>query len=142
MVSEFTGKIPIPYQPFVRLAKQSSLIKNNPDAYTKLIDKDLKLTLQKHVAEYEFADASLGFFNSQMEDFIAPLRVKYHKNIPGYSEATSVEEFSFMCENNELLGIVSLMKENAKSSIRNVDRFITSNTELSNSLRNYLSKQQ
>lgn len=138
IISKFDGPIDIPYQPFIRLAKQSSLIKNNPEAYNSLINKDLKLVLQNHIAEYEFAKSALEFFNTQIEEYITPIRVKYYPSIPNLYDVKSVEEFSFMCGNNETLGVIQLMKQNAKGCLRNVNRFMNSNQELSNALRQYL----
>ena len=141
IVSQFNGHIDLPYQPFIRLAKQSSLIKNNPEAYNNLIDKNLKIVLQKHISEYEFANSGLQFFNAQIDEYYTPLRVKYYPKPPDYAAATSVEEFYFMCENNETLGVIQLMKNNAIAAIRNTERFMTSNLELSNSLKRFLKTQ-
>ena len=62
--------------------------------------------------------------------------------MPDILDVISIEQFSFMCNDEESLGVVSLTRQNAKNSIRNVDRFLISNMELSIALRNYLKNKQ
>ena len=138
IISQFKDSISVAYQPFVRLDRQSSLIKNNPEAYNNLINEDLKLELQNHIAQYEFAKVTLDFYSAQIKQYITPLRIKHYPLMPNYASAKSVEDFSFMCDNNEILGVIELMKQNAKSSILNVKRFVASNLKLSKALRQYL----
>jgi hypothetical protein len=138
MINQLKKPIDASHQPFIKLARQSSLIKNNPDAYNSLIEKDLKLSLQNHIAEYEYANTSLLFYNTQIDKYLTPLRIKHYPNMPNYREVESVEEFSFICKDIESLAIIELMKQKANSSIRNVNRFLTSNYKLSNLLKQFI----
>ena len=128
-------------QPFIRLGNQSNLLKNNPDAYSRITNPELKRSLQKHTAQYEFAQKSLAFFNSQIEDYIAPLRVKYYPVMPKALEVKSISQFSFICDNQNEQGVIDLMIGNTKNAILNVEQFLKSIQALSQQFQKFLNKE-
>jgi hypothetical protein len=128
-------------QPFIRLGNQSNLLKNNPDAYSRITNLELKRSLQKHTAQYEFAQKSLAFFNAQIEDYITPLRIKYYPIMPKEFEVSSVTQFGFLCDSMEDQGIIDLLIGNTKNSIRNVERYLSSNHDLSQQFQAFIKKQ-
>ena len=70
-------------QPFIMLASQSNVIKNNSNAYDNIMDEDLKLAVQKYIAKYEYIIYPFKNFNS---------KVKYHKQMPELFEVKSVAQ--------------------------------------------------
>lgn len=136
--NSYSAAIPVSDQPFIRLASQSNLLINNPDAYSRLSNVNVKLSLQKYSAQYEFIRKSINFFNTQIEEYITPLKIKYYAVMPAQREVKSVNEFGFICENKENQGIINLMIENTKNSIDHTNRFLSSNQELSNNLRIFI----
>lgn len=135
----YTDSIPANDQPFIKLANQSNLINNNPEAYTNLLNKELKIELQRHIAQYEFVKRSLDFYNLQIDQYVTPLRISHYPIMPYY--ASNVEEFRFICEQNETQGIMTLMCRTTENPIRHIKRFLESNTNISKKFREFISHQ-
>ena len=125
-------------EPFVKLAYQSNVLKNNPNAYDKLISPTLKMELQKYASKYEFVYMSIEFFNVQINEYFNPLRIAYYKKMPDFDKLKSYEELSFLCDNDTNLGIIQLIKSNATIAAKQTNEFISINATLVDKLNLFL----
>jgi hypothetical protein len=125
-------------QPFIKLANQSNVLKNNPNAYDQLLSPTLKIELQKYASKYEFVYRSIEFFNIQIDEYFTPLRITYYKEMPEIGEVKNYEDLSFLCDNDANLGIIQLLKSNATNATRHTDEFITINANLIEKLNLFL----
>ena len=125
-------------RPFVKLANQSNVLNNNPNAYDQLLSPTLKIELQKYASKYEFVYRSIEFFNVQIDEYFTPLRITYYKEMPAIDKEKSYEDLSFLCDNDENLGIIQLLKSNATIATRHTNEFITLNANLIEKLNLFL----
>ena len=125
-------------EPFVKLANQSNVLKNNPNAYDQLLSPTLKIELQKYASKYEFVYRSIEFFNIQINEYFTPLRITYYKEMPGIGNVKSYEDLSFLCDNDANLGIIQLLKSDATIATRHTNEFITLNANLIEKLNLFL----
>jgi hypothetical protein len=127
-------------QPFIQLASQSNLLKNNPNAYDQLVSLDLKKELQKYVSKYEFVSRSIQLFNSALGEYYESWRINNYKEMPETSDIRNYEQMRFLCDDDRNLGILKLFISNAAGAIRQTDEFVQLNMELTEELERYLEK--
>lgn len=125
-------------QPFIRLANQSNVLKNNPNAYEQLLSASLKIELQKYVSKYEFVYRSIEYYNSQIEEYYVPLRITYYKEMPNIGEVKNYEDLRFLCDHDSNLGVISLLKSTATSASIQTEDFININAQFTKKLIHFL----
>lgn len=125
-------------QPFVKLANQSNVLKNNPNAYEQLLSPLLKKELQKYTSKYEFVYRSIEFFNTQIDEYFTPLRITYYKEMPDIGEISNYQDLNFLCQKDENLGIIQLLESNAANAARHTDEFVKINSNLTEKLQHFL----
>jgi hypothetical protein len=125
-------------QPFTRLANQSNVLKNNPNAYEQLLSATLKIELQKYASKYEFVYRSIEYYNSQIEEYYVPLRITYHKEMPNIGEVKNYEDLRFLCDDDSNLGIIQLLKSTATSASIQTEDFININAQFTEKLKHFL----
>ena len=125
-------------QPFIKLANQSKVLKNNPNAYEQLLSPLLKTELQKYASKYEFVYRSIEFFNIQMDEYFTPLRITHYNKMPDIGEVNNYQDLSFLCQKDENLAIIQLLESNANNAARHTDEFVKINTNLIEKLQHFL----
>lgn len=125
-------------QPFIKLANQSNVLKNNPNAYDQLLSPTLKIELQKYVSKYEFVYKSIEYFNIQIDEYFVPLNITYYKEMPDIGEFKNYEDLRFLCDNDWNLGIIKLLKSTATIATNQTEDFISINTHLTEKLKHFL----
>ena len=76
------SKIEVNADPFFfRLAYQSNLINNNPDAYDLIRHDSIKNKLREYKAKYDYVVHSIELSNRISEEYGLPLQIKYYKQL-------------------------------------------------------------
>lgn len=125
-------------QPFIKLANQSNVLKNNPNAYDELLSPTLKIELQKYASKYEFVYKSIEYFNIQIEEYFVPLNITYYKEMPDVGKVRNYEDLRFLCDNDSNLGIIKLLKSTATNASIQTEDFININAQLTEKLKHFL----
>jgi hypothetical protein len=127
-------------EPFMKLASQSNLLKNNPNAYDELLSPTLKKELQKYVSKYEFVYLAIAPFNSQIEEYYTSWIINYHKEVPKAAEIKTYENMSFLCDDDRNLGILNVLIFSAYWASDQTDEFVKINMALTKKLEHFLEK--
>lgn len=125
-------------QPFTKLANQSNVLKNNPNAYEQLLSATLKIELQKYASKYEFVYKSIEYYNSEIEEYFVPLEITYYKEMKNIGEVKNYEDLSFLCDNDRNLGVIQLLKSTATMASSLTEDFLNINAQFTEKLEHFL----
>jgi len=130
---------------FSRLAYQSNLINNNPDAYEKTSNDSIKTKLRDYVAKYDYVVHAIELSNRINEDYGMPLQVKYFndiQNIVGLSRPQIMKDLLFAVKDEETIAIFSLFKTYSRNNFLQIENFLKVNQELKLLLEKYIERNQ
>jgi len=133
------SKIEVNADPFFfRLAYQSNLINNNPDAYDLISHDSIKSKLREYKAKYDYVVHSIELNNRISEEFGLPLQIKYYKQLQMISNQPVIGEFRFSIEDEETVAKFDLLKNYGDNYLVQTQSFLKVNLELINLLETYL----
>ena len=123
---------------FFRLAYQSNLINNNPDAYDLISDNSLKAKLRDYQAKYDYVVHSIELNNRISEELGVPLQIKYYSKLQAIPETTTYNEYLFTIEDEETAAKYALFKFYGINYLIQVEKFLKTNNELMQLLATYI----
>jgi hypothetical protein len=133
------SKIEVNADPFFfRLAYQSNLINNNPDAYDLISHDSVKSKLREYKAKYDYVVHSIELNNRISEEFGLPLQIKYYKQLQMISNQPVIGELKFSIEDEETVAKFDLLKNYGDNYLVQTQSFLKVNLELINLLETYL----
>lgn len=127
---------------FSRLAYQSNLINNNPDAYELIHTTDIKSKLRDYQAKYDYVVHSIELSNGVYEEYGLPLQVKYYKEVQNLDEKPTYKDLLFSIENEETVAKFDLFKGFGINYLEQIQKFLIVNQELKILLDSYIKEHQ
>jgi len=133
------SKIEVNADPFFfRLAYQSNLINNNPDAYDLIRHDSIKIKLREYNAKYDYVVHSIELNNRINEEYGMPLQIKYFKQLQMISNQPVIGELKFVIEDEETVAKLDLLKNYGENYLIQTQSFLKINLELIKLLETYL----
>ena len=130
---------PLASTPFhFRLAYQSNLITNNPNAYDLVSDKNIQTTLRDYKMKYDYVKESIELSNQTNETYGLPLNIKYNKYLMELKDQQTYSDYDFMLKDEETIGKLNIFKDFAINSINQIEKFLVVNDSLIGQLQDYL----
>ena len=123
---------------FFRLAYQSNLINNNPDAYDLIRHDSIKSKLREYKAKYDYVVHSIELSNRISEEYGVPLQIKYYKQLQMISDQPVLGELNFSIEDEETVAKFDLLKNYGINYLIQTRSFLKVNLELIKLLETYL----
>ena len=127
---------------FFRLAYQSNLINNNPDAYDLIRHDSIKNKLREYKAKYDYVVHSIELSNRINEEYGLPLQIKYYKQLQMISNQPIIGELKFAIEDEEAIAKFDLLRNYGNNYLFQTQTFLNVNNELIKLLETYLEKRQ
>jgi len=127
---------------FFRLAYQSNLINNNPDAYEIISDEIIKSKLRDYAAKYDYVVHGIELNNRICEEYGVPLEIKYYAQREKLSEISTYKDFLFAIEDEETVASFELFKNYGINYLIQVQNFLIVNQELKQLLETYIEENQ
>lgn len=127
---------------FSRLAYQSNLINNNPDAYELIHTTDIKSKLRDYQAKYDYVVHSIELSNGVYEEYGLPLQVKYYKEVQNLNEKPTYKDLFFSIEDEETVAKFDLFKGFGINYLEQIQKFLIVNQELKILLDSYIKEHQ
>ena len=123
---------------FFRLAYQSNLINNNPDAYDLIRHDSIKSKLREYKAKYDYVVHSIELSNRISEEYGGPLQIKYYKQLQMISSQPVIGELKFSIEDEETVAKFDLLRNYGDNYLVQTQSFLKVNLELIKLLETYL----
>ena len=123
---------------FFRLAYQSNLINNNPEAYDLISNDSIKTMLRTYKARYDYVVHSIELNNRLSEEYGVPMQIKYFENIRKLQEQPLLVDLNFTYNDSESTAIFSMLKTYGVNYYIQVDRFLEKNQQLIVLIESYL----
>jgi len=123
---------------FFRLAYQSNLINNNPDAYEIISDEIIKSKLRVYAAKYDYVVHGIELNNRICEEYGVPLEIKYYTQRERLPEIPTYKDFLFAIEDEETVASFQLFKKYGINYLIQVQNFLIVNQELKLLLKTYI----
>ena len=123
---------------FFRLAYQSNLINNNPDAYDLIRHDSIKSKLREYKAKYDYVVHSIELSNRISEEYGVPLQIKYYKQLQMLSDQPVIGELKFTIEDEETVAKFNLLRNYGVNYLVQTQTFLKVNLELIKLLETYL----
>jgi hypothetical protein len=127
---------------FSRLAYQSNLINNNPDAYKLIHATDIKSKLRDYQAKYDYVVHSIELSNGVYKEYGLPLQIKYYTELQKLDKEPTYKDFIFSIEDEETVAKFDLFKGFGDNYLEQVKGFLIVNQELKILLENYIKKRK
>ena len=133
------GKLKLFTIPFFnRLAYQSNLITNNPDAYDKITNDSIKVKLREYMAAYEYVSVGIELSNRINEEYGMPLLIKYYAEINDLGEDPVIGDLHFALEDPKTVAIFELFETYTLNYGVQLESFLVINQELIKHLKSYI----
>ena len=134
------GQKPVKVSPFFfRLAYQSNLINNNPNAYDNLSHELIKNKLREYNAAYDYVVHSIDLSNRIIEEYGIPLQMKYQKQLRAYfSKNSIIEDMTFVLNDESVIAVFESFKYFGINYKNQLEAFLIVNQELKALLGIYL----
>ena len=123
---------------FFRLAYQSNLINNNPNAYDLISHDSIKNKLREYKAKYDYVVHSIELSNRISEKYGVPLQIKYYKQLEMLSDEPTIGDLKFSFEDEETMAKFNLLRNYGNNYLSQTQTFLKVNLELINLLNIYL----
>ncbi len=123
---------------FSRLAYQSNLINNNPDAYDLINDNGIKSKLRDYQAKYDYVVHSIELNNRICEENGIPLQIKYYEQLEILPETPIFSDLYFVLEDIETIAKFELFKNFGNNYFIQTEKFLKTNNELILLLETYI----
>lgn len=123
---------------FFRVAYQSNLINNNPEAYELINSDSIKNKLREYFKAYDYVVNAIELNNRICEEYGLPLTIKYYSQLKNLRETALIGDISFILEDNETVAKLDMFKIYGINSLIQCQRFLQVNHELKLLLEKYL----
>lgn len=123
---------------FFRLAFQSNLIANNPNAYDLLSHENLKDKIREYKKSYDYVVNAIELNNRICEEYGVPLQIKYYDNILKLPQNPSIKDLGFAIEDRETVAKFDVFKNYGINYLIQCQEFLKVNHELIALLESYL----
>ena len=123
---------------FFRLAYQSNLINNNPDAYKNISDEPIKSKLRDYSAKYEYVAISIELNNRICEEYGVPLEIKYYTERAALPEKPTYNDFLFAVKSKETVAAFDIFKKYGINYLIQVQNLLKVNQDLKILLETYI----
>ena len=123
---------------FFRLAYQSNLINNNPNAYEHISLYDIKNKLRTYNGVYDYVVNAIELNNRICEKYGTPLQIKYYRQIQNLPEKPLIKDYMFALKDRETIAKFDLFKFYGITYGTQCQRFLKINHELILLLETYL----
>lgn len=127
---------------FFRLAYQSNLINNNPNAYDLISLDTIKNKLRDYIKSYDYIVNAIELNNRIIEEYGVPLEIKYYEQLIKFPEVALYKDFRFAIEDLETVAKFDLFKSYGLNYGIQCQEFLKVNHELILLLEFYLTKNQ
>lgn len=129
---------------FFRLAYQSNLINNNPNAYEQISNDSIRAKLREYHAKYDYVVHSIDLSNRITEQYGTPLNIQYSKQIRKFmnSDIVQVKDMSDLLKDETVIASLEQFKFFGINFSIQVQNFLVVNHELRIMLNNYLEQKQ
>jgi len=127
---------------FVRLAYQSNLINNNPDAYELISSDTIKTKLREYIMLYDYVVNAIELNNRISEQYGVPLQIKYYDQFNRLPETTLIGDISFILDDKETVAILNMFKNYGINYFIQCQKFLKVNHELKLLLEKYQRENQ
>jgi len=137
------SKLQVTENPFFqRLAYQSNLIKNNPNAYDFISPSNLKSALREYIKRYDYVVNGIELSNRIYETYGIPLELKYHSQISNLPESPSYKDYFFVVEDPETVARIQLFKDQKINYGITCEDFLRVNYTIITLLESYINDNQ
>jgi hypothetical protein len=123
---------------FFRLAYQSNLINNNPEAYDLINEELVKNKLRAYKAKYDYVVHSIELNNRICEEYGVPLQIKYYSKLKALSNYPTINDFFFALQDQETVAKFELFKFYGINYLIQCQEFLKVNHELIQLLESFL----
>lgn len=127
---------------FFRLAYQSNLINNNPEAYDLISNNAIKTILRDYKTKYDYVVHSIELNNRICEEYGLPLQIKYYSQLQQLPELPVISNLGFALNDNETIAKFELFRNYGVNYYIQVRNFLDVNRELMKLLENYISNNE
>lgn len=127
---------------FFRLAFQSNLINNNPNAYDLISYEPIKNKLRAYIKSHDYVVNAIELNNRICEEYGVPLQIKYDEFIRKLPEEPSYNDYMFTTEDKETIATFNVFKFNGLTYLTQCREFLIVNRELIELLETYLKENE
>lgn len=127
---------------FQRLAHQSNLIKNNPNAYDFISPSNIKSALREYIKRHDYVVNGIELSNRIYEAYGIPLELKYHSQTSNLPESPTYKDYIFVLEDLETLARIQLFKDQKVNYGITCENFLLVNHTLITLLDSYIDDNQ
>jgi len=127
---------------FFRLAYQSNLINNNPEAYELISVDTIKNKLREYIMVYDYVVNAIELNNRIVEEYGIPLSIKYYEQFNRLSNPPRFSDISFILNDNETVAKLDLFKSYGINYLIQCQKFLKVNQDLKILLEKYLTESQ
>ena len=125
---------------FSRLAYQSNLINNNPNAYKQIGVDSIKNKLREYIMIYDYVVNAIELNNRIVEEYGIPMSIKYYNQFTKLPSPPQFRDLSFILNDNETVAKLDLFKTYGINYLIQCQKFLIVNQELKLLLEKYLSE--
>lgn len=137
------SKLKINIDPFFfRLAYQSNLINNNPDAYELISSDTIKNKLRQYIMRYDYVVNAIELNNRICEQYGIPLSIKYFERLQKINGTPLMGDLNFILDDQETLAKFVEFKQLGINYLIMCQEFLKVNHELKLLLEKYLKENQ
>lgn len=124
---------------FQRLAFQSNLITNNPNAYDFISQSEIKSTLREYIKRHDYVVNAIELSNRLHEEYGIPIEIQYHDNLSILPESPNYSDYLFIINDSEILAKINLFKSQGINYGTQCEEFLLVNHQLIKLLESYIS---
>jgi len=127
---------------FFRLAYQSNLINNNPDAYEMISSDTIKTKLREYIMIYDYVVNAIELNNRIVEEYGIPMSINYYEQFNRLPGPLLFRDISFILNDRETIAKLDLFKTYGINYLIQCQKFLEINQELKLLLETYLNESQ
>jgi len=123
---------------FFRLAYQSNLINNNPEAYDLVNHDAIKNKLRDYKVKYNYVVHSIELSNRITEQYGIPLQIKYHDETQRLGDNPAVQDLSYIIADKKAVATLEQFRIYGVNFLIQLQQFLIVNQELILMIEAYL----
>ncbi len=123
---------------FIRLAYQSNLINNDPNAYDHISQGNIKNKLRAYYKAYDYVVNAIELNNRICEKYGTPLQIKYYEQIQTLPKTPHIKDYMFALKDRKTIAQFDLFKFYGTIYGTQCQKFLKVNHELILLLKTYL----
>ena len=123
---------------FFRLAYQSNLINNNPEAYDLVNHDAIKNKLRDYKVKYDYVVHSIELSNRITEQYGIPLQIKYHDETQRLGDNPAVQDLSYIIADKKAVATLEQFRIYGVNFLIQLQQFLIVNQELILMIEAYL----